>query len=170
MPLRRGRVDLVVQLGTDRPAALLAARYEQRRQPHLLVDLRGGVPVVGPLVRPPAGPCLNCLDLHRMDRDPDWPALAAQLAADGSECPCAATTRLAAVAYATAEALAHLDGGVPETLGCAVEITGAGRLRRRRWPPPPVLRVLRASSDPNRHHPLPARTSSGPVESVTMTR
>ncbi|MEU8260114.1 TOMM precursor leader peptide-binding protein [Micromonospora sp. NPDC048999] len=137
LPLRRGCVDLVVQLGTDRPAALLAARYAQRRQPHLLVDLRGGVPVVGPLVRPPAGPCLNCLDLHRVDRDPDWPALAAQLAADGSDRPCAATTRLAAVAYAAAEVLAHLDGGTPETLGCAVEIAGAGRLRRRRWPPHP---------------------------------
>ncbi|MFU8852451.1 TOMM precursor leader peptide-binding protein [Micromonospora sp. SL1-18] len=136
-PLRRGRLDLVVQLGTDRPAALLATRYAQRRQPHLLVDLRGGVPVVGPLVRPPAGPCLNCLELHRMDRDPDWPALAAQLAADESERPCAATTRLAAVAYAAAEALAQLDGGSPETLGCAVEIAGAGRLRRRQWPPHP---------------------------------
>ncbi|MFD2767356.1 TOMM precursor leader peptide-binding protein [Micromonospora eburnea] len=136
-PLPHGRVDLVIQLGTDRPAALLAARYAQRRQPHLLIDLRGGVPVIGPLVRPPAGPCLNCLDLHRVDRDPDWPALAAQLATDETERPCAATTRLAAAAYAAAEALAHLDGGVPETPGCAVEIAGAGRFRRRQWPPHP---------------------------------
>ncbi|MCW3814896.1 TOMM precursor leader peptide-binding protein [Micromonospora sp. DR5-3] len=136
-PLRRGRVDLVVQLGTDRPAALLATGYAQRRQPHLLVDLRGGVPVIGPLVRPPVGPCLNCLDLHRVDRDPDWPTLAAQLAADDAERACAATTRLAAVAYAAAEALAHLDGSTPETLGCAVEVAGAGRFRRRQWPPHP---------------------------------
>ncbi|MCW3839400.1 TOMM precursor leader peptide-binding protein [Micromonospora yasonensis] len=136
-PLRRGRTDLVVQLGTDRPAALLATGYAQRRQPHLLVDLRGGVPVVGPLVRPPVGPCLHCLDLHRVDRDPDWPRLAAQLAADDGEQACAATTRLAAAAYAVAEALAHLDGGTPETLGCAVEVAGAGRFRRRQWPPHP---------------------------------
>ena len=136
-PLRRSPVDLVVQLGTDRPAALLAARYAQRRQPHLLVGLRGGVPVVGPLVRPPVGPCLNCVDLHRVDRDPDWPALAAQLAADDPDQACAASTVLAAVAYAAAEALAHLDGGTPETLGCAVEIAGAGRFRRRVWPPHP---------------------------------
>ncbi|RQW90959.1 TOMM precursor leader peptide-binding protein, partial [Micromonospora globispora] len=136
-PLRRSPIDLVVQLGTDRPAALLAARYAQRRQPHLLVGLRGGVPVVGPLVRPPVGPCLNCVDLHRVDRDPDWPALAAQLAADDPDQACAASTVLAAVAYAAAEALAHLDGGTPETLGCAVEIGGAGRFRRRVWPPHP---------------------------------
>ena len=37
------------------PPALLAAGYAQRRQPHLLVTLRDGVPVIGPLVRPPGG-------------------------------------------------------------------------------------------------------------------
>ncbi|MCM0678197.1 TOMM precursor leader peptide-binding protein, partial [Micromonospora phytophila] len=137
-PLRRGRVDLVIQLGADRPAALLAAAHAQRRQAHLLIGLREGVPVVGPLVRPPVGPCLNCLDLHRTDRDPDWPALAAQLATDAAEQACTATTLLAAVAYAVAEALAHLDGGTPETLGCAVEVAGAGRFRRRVWPPHPA--------------------------------
>ncbi|MGR6321941.1 hypothetical protein Q2K19_15960 [Micromonospora soli] len=151
--LHRGRVDLVVQLGTDRPAALLATGYAQRRQPHLLVDLRGGVPVVGPLVRPPVGPCLNCLDLHRVDRDPDWPALAA----DRAERACTATTRLAAVAYAVAEALAHLDGGVPETLGCAVEIAGAGHFRRRRWPPHPSCRC--SGRRPIRGGPDPLRAS-----------
>ncbi|MEU6075569.1 hypothetical protein [Micromonospora sp. NPDC047074] len=136
-PLRRGRVDLVVQLGTDRPAALLAAGHAQRRQPHLLVVLREGVPVVGPLVRPPVGPCLNCLDLHRTDRDPGWPALAAQLAADAGGQACATATLLAAGAYAAAESLAQIDGGSPETLGCAVAITGPGRFRRRIWPPHP---------------------------------
>lgn len=168
-PLRRGRVDLVVQLGTDRPAALLATGYAQRRQPHLLVDVRGGVPVVGPLVRPPAGPCLNCVDLHRIDRDPDWPRIAAQLAADGGEQACATATRLAAVAYAVAEALAHLDGGAPETLGCAVEVAGAGRLRRRQWPPHPSCRC--SGRRPIRGRPTRSglRSSSEPPESVTMT-
>ncbi|MEU5949493.1 hypothetical protein ABZ793_28585 [Micromonospora sp. NPDC047465] len=135
-PLRPGRADLVVLLGADRPAALLAAAHARRRQPHLLVTLREGVPVVGPLVRPPAGPCLNCLDLHRTDLDPDWPALAAQLAG-GAEQACATATLLAAGAYAAAEALAQLDGSAPETLGCAVEIAGPGRFRRRVWPPHP---------------------------------
>ncbi|MGC5021516.1 hypothetical protein [Micromonospora sp. DT47] len=136
-PLRRSRVELVVHLGTDRPAALLAAGYAQRRQPHLLLGLREGVPVIGPLVRPPVGPCLHCLDLHRVDRDPAWPTLAAQLAADPADQVCGTATLLAAVGYAVAEALAHLDGGSPETLGCAVEVGAAGRLRRRVWPPHP---------------------------------
>ncbi|MGN9812163.1 hypothetical protein ACTMSW_22750 [Micromonospora sp. BQ11] len=143
-PLRRGRADLVIQLGTPRPAALVAAGHAQRRQPHLLVTLREGVPVIGPLVRPPLGPCLHCLDLHRTDRDPDWPALAAQLATDTADGACAAATLLAAGAYGTAEALTHLDGGTPETLGCTVEVGGVGRVRRRVWPPHPSCACSRA--------------------------
>nr|WP_240944101.1 ThiF family adenylyltransferase [Micromonospora thermarum] len=158
-PLRPGRADLVVQLGTDRPAALVAAAHAQRRQVHLLVDLREGVPVVGPLVRPPVGPCLNCLDLHRTDRDADWPALAAQLAAGAPEAMCATPTLLAATAYATAEALAHLDGSTPETLGCAVEVTGAGRLRRRLWAPHPSCACSR--------RPHPARPERAAADAAT---
>ncbi|MFI0792257.1 hypothetical protein ACH4OY_06085 [Micromonospora rubida] len=139
-PLHRSRPDLVLQLGVDRPAALLAAGFAQRRQPHLLLTLREGVPTIGPLVRPPAGPCLRCVDLYRTERDPGWPALAAQLAADASDQFCGTATLLAAVGYAVAEALAHLDGGTPETLGCAVEVTSPGRLRRRTWPPHPSCR------------------------------
>ncbi|WFE31990.1 TOMM precursor leader peptide-binding protein [Micromonospora sp. WMMD975] len=136
-PLRAARPHLVVQLGVGRPAEALALGHALRRQPHLLLDVRGGVPVIGPLVRPPAGPCLRCLDLHRGDRDPDWPALAAQLAADHGEPACVTATRLAAAAFATAEALNQLDGGTPETLGVAVEVRGAGRFRHRRWSPHP---------------------------------
>jgi len=36
---------------------------------------------VGPLVVPGDGPCLRCLDLHRTDADPAWPALLHRLAA-----------------------------------------------------------------------------------------
>ncbi|MEV6811330.1 TOMM precursor leader peptide-binding protein [Micromonospora sp. NPDC051296] len=136
-PIRRHRPDLVIQLGTDRPAALLAAGYTQRRQPHLLVDVREGVPVIGPLFRPPVGPCLRCLDLHRADRDPDWPALAAQLASGSAVPTCATSTLLAATAYAVAEALGQLEGGTPETLNGAIEVAAAGNVRRRHWPPHP---------------------------------
>ncbi|NBE80616.1 ThiF family adenylyltransferase [Micromonospora rubida] len=139
-PLHRSRPDLVLQLGVDRPAALLAAGFAQRRQPHLLLTLREGIPTIGPLVRPPAGPCLRCVDLYRTERDPGWQALAAQLAADASDQSCGTAILLAAVGYAVAEALAHLDGGTPETLGCSVEVTGPGRLRRRTWPPHPSCR------------------------------
>ncbi|MEU5912449.1 TOMM precursor leader peptide-binding protein [Micromonospora sp. NPDC047527] len=163
-PVRATRVDLVIQLGADRPPALLAAGLAQRRQPHLLVTLREGVPVIGPLVRPPAGPCLHCIELHRTDRDPVWPRLAAQLAAADPVAAGATGTLLAATGYALSEVLAHLDGGSPETLGGAVEITGAGRFRRRGWPPHPACGCSRGRLS------APARpqSSSGALRSVTM--
>ncbi|MEV4827973.1 ThiF family adenylyltransferase [Micromonospora sp. CA-248260] len=136
-PAGRRPAALVVHLGTDRPTDLLATGYARRRQPHLLLTLREGVPVVGPLVRPPVGPCLHCLDLHRTDRDPGWPGLAAQLATGPADRSCGTATLLSAVGYAVAEALAQVDGGTPETVGCAVEIGSAGRFRRRAWAPHP---------------------------------
>ncbi|GAB3157321.1 ThiF family adenylyltransferase [Micromonospora sonneratiae] len=141
-PVRRGRASLVVQVGTDRPAGLLAAGYAQRRQAHLLLGIRDGVPVIGPLVQAGGSPCLNCLDLHRRDRDPDWPELAAQLAVAGTTEPCAASTLIAAVGYTVGEILTFLDGGLPETVGGAVEISTPGRVRRRAWPPHPACRCI----------------------------
>ncbi|MEV4821204.1 hypothetical protein [Micromonospora sp. NPDC049274] len=165
-PVRATRVDLVVQLGADRPPALLAAGLAQRRQPHLLVTLREGVPVIGPLVRPPAGPCLRCVELHRADRDPAWPGLAAQLAAAEPVAAGSTGTLLAAIGYAVAEALAHLDGGHPETLGGAMEITGAGRFRRRGWPPHPAC----GCSTSRVYAPARPQSSSGALRSVTMAK
>lgn len=47
--------------------------------PHLLVRVRDGTGLVGPLVIPGVTSCLGCADLHRSDRDAAWPAIAAQL-------------------------------------------------------------------------------------------
>jgi bacteriocin biosynthesis cyclodehydratase domain-containing protein len=47
--------------------------------PHLLVRVRDGTGLVGPLVIPGVTSCLTCADLHRSDRDAAWPAVAAQL-------------------------------------------------------------------------------------------
>ncbi|NMO50512.1 hypothetical protein HH310_04800 [Actinoplanes sp. TBRC 11911] len=132
-PVRRGSATLVVQLDHDEPVALLAAAHAQRRQAHLAVTIREGVPVIGPLVPPAGGPCLSCLDLHRRDRDAGWPGVSRPDALE----PCAVPTLLAATAYATAEALTFLDGGSPETLGAATEISGPGRVRKRSWSPHP---------------------------------
>jgi len=142
-PVRRGRVDLVVQVGVDRPAGLLAAGYAQRRQPHLLLELRDGTPVIGPLVPAHGSPCLHCVDLHRQDRDPGWPGLAAQLAAGTAPEPCLVTTLITAVGYAVSEVLAFLEGGTAETVGGAVEVCGPGRVRRRTWPPHPACGCAR---------------------------
>lgn len=145
-PVARGRADLVVHAGLDRPAALLAVGYAQRRQAHLLLSLREGTPIIGPLVPAHGSPCLNCLDLHRRDRDPLWPGLAAQLAALTNDEPCAVATLLTAVGYAVAEVLTHLDGGSPETIGAATEISSPTRVRRRIWPPHPDCGCARRRS------------------------
>jgi hypothetical protein len=134
-PVRRGAASLVVEAGNPRPAALLAAAHAQRRQAHLMIAIRDGVAVVGPFVPPGGGPCLNCFDLHRRDRDPAWPQLAAQLATGNGERvePCEVATVLAATGFAAAEVLGYLDGLAPATVGATVEITAPGRLRRRTW-------------------------------------
>jgi hypothetical protein len=142
-PVRRGEASFLVQVGiagTGGPATLHATAYAQRRLAHLAVAIRDGTAVVGPLVPPAGSPCLNCLDLHRRERDPAWPAMVAQLAAEATSPveavePCAATTLLAATAFATAEVLAYLDGGAPDTVGATIEIAAAGQHRRRTWPP-----------------------------------
>jgi hypothetical protein len=137
-PLRGGRANFVVQAGGYRPAELAALAYAQRRVPHLTVEVRDGVAVVGPLVPPAGSPCLNCLDLHRRDRDPEWPAVVAQLATSGDAVqPCTVATALAATARATDEVLHYLDGGAPRSIGTTIEISGPGRERLRRWPAHP---------------------------------
>jgi hypothetical protein len=134
--VRAGESAFVVHLGADRPAALLAAGHARRRRPHLMIGVRDTTVVVGPLVPPAGRPCLNCVDLHRCDRDPAWPALAAQLGEPAVE-PTSASTVLAAAGYAAAEVLGFLDGEAPETVGATVEISAPGRFRRRTWAPHP---------------------------------
>lgn len=140
--VRRGENSFVVHLGADRPAALLAAGHARHRRPHLMVGVRDHTVIVGPLVPPATAPCLHCVDLHRSDRDPDWPTLAAQLSEPALE-PVSTVTTLAAAAYAASEVLTYLDGGMPETIGATVEISAPGRSRRRTWSPHPDCHCTR---------------------------
>jgi hypothetical protein len=71
--------DLVV-IASGRPLdSGLVAGLQQAGLPHLVVGVRDATAVVGPLVVPGRTACLHCTDLHRTDRDPAWPLLAAQL-------------------------------------------------------------------------------------------
>lgn len=130
--VRGNAVNLQIQLRFREPVALLAAGLAGRRRPHLAIRIRCGVAVVGPFVPAAGGPCLHCVDLHRRDRDPGYTEPVATFE------PATVATVLAATAYATAEALTFLDGGLPETLGAAVEITDPGRHRRKSWSPHPA--------------------------------
>lgn len=120
-PPAGGAVDLVVlveQHVTD-PAAHRPLVTDAVA--HLSVVAREASVLVGPLVRPGVTPCLRCLDLHRTDADPDWPALAAQLACRAGD---AVESVLAAVAgpLAAAQALAFLDGRTATVEGATLEV------------------------------------------------
>jgi len=137
--VRRGPASLLIQFDHEQPVGLLAAALAGRRQPHLAVTIREGAAVIGPLVPATGGPCLHCLELHRKDRDATWPGPVASTAPE----PCAVTTLLSATAFATAEALAFLDEGSPQTAGATVELTAPGRVRRRTWTPHPACPCCR---------------------------
>jgi hypothetical protein len=114
---------------------------------HLAAGCYETVGSVGPLVVPGRGPCLRCLDLHRADRDPSWPVVAAQLVSGPAAPVVAGDTVLVALvaAHAALACLAHLDepAGRPVATrslqGALLEIRlPDGATRRRRFPPHPA--------------------------------
>lgn len=85
------------------------ARWLRRDVPHLAVVFGDAGVSVGPFVRPGEGACLRCVDLHRTDADPAWPAMATQLhtrTAPGET----ATSSAAAAARGAAIVLAGIAG------------------------------------------------------------
>ena len=54
-------------------------RWLRRDIPHLGVVYGDRAVSIGPIIQPGTGPCLYCLELHRTEADPSWPAMAAQL-------------------------------------------------------------------------------------------
>ncbi len=72
--------DLVVLADALAPEPTRLFRLHARGGAHLLVRMRDGIGVIGPLVLPGRTACLGCLDLQRRARAPGWPTVAAQLA------------------------------------------------------------------------------------------
>jgi bacteriocin biosynthesis cyclodehydratase domain-containing protein len=110
--------------------------------PHLCVTVREAIAVVGPFVVPGVTACLRCLDLHRSDRDAAWPMIAAQLASDGGRPAteaCDVVLATLAASVCALQALAHIDGEQPATLGGTLEVALPDwRIRRRSWRPHPA--------------------------------
>ncbi len=132
--LRDGAPSFLIQVGQDAPAELFAHGLARRKLPHLLIEERDDAILVGPLVIPGRSACIRCQDLHRRDRDPAWPAIAAQLATAPGQIGTAATsTALIAVGIAAGEVLGFIDGLDPDTAGASIEIRPVARIRRRSW-------------------------------------
>jgi bacteriocin biosynthesis cyclodehydratase domain-containing protein len=136
--LRDGAASFLIQVGQDAPAELFAHGLGRRRLPHLLIEERDDAILVGPLVLPGRSACIRCLDLHRRDRDPAWPAIAAQLAtAPGRISTAATSTALIATGVAAGEVLGFIDGLETEALEASIEVRPLARIRRRSWHPHP---------------------------------
>ncbi len=131
--------DLVVLCRPWASVDPLAAAWQRAGVPHLVATVRGEIGVVGPLVVPGATSCLRCADLHRRDRDPEWPGLAVQLAASDPPPSGATITCLSTALTAVVQVLTHLDGlAAPAVLEASMELRLPHLVpRRRRWPPHP---------------------------------
>lgn len=131
-PGARPHVTVLVEHGVASP---VRARPLVREDLAHLSVVVGDVDVtVGPLVVPGTGPCLRCLDLHRCDADPRWPAVATQVAADPPDGVESSLGPLAA-ALAVGQVLAHLDGRAPASRGATLQVDAVDPVPRRTpWP------------------------------------
>ncbi len=134
------RPDLVVLASTEPVDTVLRTALAGGRVPHLVAGVRETTAVVGPLVLPGGTGCLRCADLHRADRDPAWPVVAAQLVGirRRREEPCDVALATLAASLAALQCLAHLDGHPAAATGASLELSLTDwRLRRRTWPAHP---------------------------------
>jgi bacteriocin biosynthesis cyclodehydratase domain-containing protein len=132
-------VDLVVLADALAADPRLVRDLQTSRVPHLPVRVRDGAGVVGPLVIPGVSSCLSCADLHRTDRDPAWPALAAQLR---DVVGCADRPTVLATAALALSQLQQIIAAVrgdqvcspPATLDATLEVNVASStISARRW-------------------------------------
>ena len=133
--------DLVVLVERAAADPTLGDRLLAADLPHLSVVVRETSVVVGPLVVPGRSACLRCLDLHRTERDPQWPLVLAQLRQPDAPRLPREETALAQVAAGVAalQVLGHLDGhGTPTAIGAPLEVElPDGLTCRRPWPAHP---------------------------------
>lgn len=146
------RPDLVVLADAIVPQVAVVSMLMQAQIPHVLVHIREGVGMVGPLVLPNRTSCLWCVELRRADRDPCWSSIAAQL--EGRPQLADLATTQATAALAASQALLALDwsaGGSlsPPIWNGAVEIDlFLGAVARRSWLPHPGCRCGAAAREP----------------------
>lgn len=106
---------------------------------HLVVAVREGTVVIGPLVLPGRTSCLRCAERHRTDRDLRWPAVARQLLAAPRRAIHEPTSVVAclAAALAAGQVLQHFDGPqVADVIDATLELRPPDwQIHRRRWAP-----------------------------------
>lgn len=101
--------------------------------PHLPIVFSDSGVRIGPMVEPGSGPCLYCLELHRTDADPAWPAIASQLWRRISTAETAVLSN-ETTAIALRMALARLRGAPATGEAESVFVDGeTGSVTRQTW-------------------------------------
>lgn len=109
----------------------LHAFWLRRDVPHLPVVVTDAAAVIGPFVEPGDGPCLRCLELHRRDDDPSWPAIAAQLLGRRSRAESAVLVAETAAAVGRC-VVARLSEGAGDAASTRID-AATGERTVRRW-------------------------------------
>ncbi len=152
LPAGRAVPDLAVLSGHPTAHdARVVDRLVRAGVPHLFARVRDVTGLVGPLVLPGRSSCSRCHDLHRADRDPAWPSVAAQLSTGGRHrvTACDVVLATAVAAHAGLQVLAFLDGDpAPSTLDGTLELSQSdGRVRRRSWSVHPACGCIWQAAD-----------------------
>ncbi|MFE2290496.1 ThiF family adenylyltransferase [Streptomyces sp. NPDC059452] len=105
------------------PVPDIAAPWIASGTPHLYAGVIEATGVVGPLVLPGGTGCAGCLELHRADRDSQWPRMLAQWRSGrrGAVPACDLGLATAVAGLAAAHALSFLDGELPGSTGARWE-------------------------------------------------
>ncbi|NKX49425.1 TOMM precursor leader peptide-binding protein [Arthrobacter deserti] len=134
-------VSLAVYAAADVPDSAVGAALMSRGHPHLCILSREQDALVGPLVVPGESACLECLDRHHADADPDWYGLRADVAAlHGAGAPAdEASLAVAAGGLAAVQALHYIDGrNRPAAWSAVLQVRPAdGMVVRHGYPPHP---------------------------------
>jgi bacteriocin biosynthesis cyclodehydratase domain-containing protein len=136
-----GAPDMVVLTDSLVPPPQLLNTLMAEGTQHLVVRVREGTGVVGPLVVPGRTSCVRCTHLHRTDRDSVWPAVATQLA-DRTQ-PADVASASVCAALAVGQVLAALDPvevglSPPTTWNATLEVQAQlGVVERHACPPHP---------------------------------
>jgi bacteriocin biosynthesis cyclodehydratase domain-containing protein len=153
--------DFAVAVGHFVLAPELHGLWLRRDIPHLPVVFSDTAVDVGPVVEPGRGACLYCLQRHRTDADPSWPAISAQLwgRRSGAESPLGASEVAALVSRMT---IARLIGGPDASDGTSTRIdVASGSRRTLSWSPHPLCGCTGMAAESDDGVSAAARPGSG---------
>ena len=122
-----GTPDLAVHVAVNVLPPALHGVWLRRDVPHLAIVVGEHAATVGPIVEPGTGACLLCVELHRRDADPAWPALATQLLGRPVTTD-DAVLRLESAALACRLVLERLAGSAGPAVSTRIDaVTGGGQ-------------------------------------------